>query len=606
MKRKVALVAVLLGAALLPAAARAAVVVIANRAPRDVTFTISTAGDKVREHTVARGDLLALPVGGPVTLVYEAGGARHTYDLDANAAYFFAETPDGLGFSEIGSSGGDVRRTVAPAPQGKPPAVITLPVKILVDEEEPTQPAVWEARLRKRVAEASAILERHCRVRLEVVEVGTWVSDNEAKDFPSLLRDFESKVTPRPARLAIGFSSQRLPLNPIDKPYLGGTRAPLHPFILLREWYPKSETEKLEVLLHELGHFLGATHSPEPVTVMRPKVGDGRSRVKGYRIGYDPLNTLIMNLVAEDAAPRRAGSLTQLAPATRQRLAQIYREVQRAYPDDATAPKYLTILGEADPERVAAAAPAGPAAPAAPAAAPKDPLAEGARAVVSAINDAAAENRRRREPLRGDALTNLYVRRAADAAAKLPEDQAAGAFLVGLAVAVDDSLLVRNNPLTRALWHRVESGDERDDRLKVLGEPTVHGRHDFAQHFFVSGALTALAGAKAAEAAGILKELFDAEGTSGFSFADLAADLGGIAFANHVIDAPRRLEVLAASFAVADWAIKPDGLTDGLTKEEFAREYGSVDDERFKKAQADIQRRVRELPPYRKAERRRP
>ena len=69
----------------------------------------------------------------------------------------------------------------------------------------------------------------------------------------------------------------------------------------------------------------------------------------------------------------------------------------------------------------------------------------------------------------------------------------------------------------------------------MIGEPTLLGRRDLAQHFFVSGYLTATMGAEAANAAGVAKELVDANTTSGFSFADLAADRAGVRFADGVM-----------------------------------------------------------------------
>jgi hypothetical protein len=134
----------------------------------------------------------------------------------------------------------------------------------------------------------------------------------------------------------------------------------------------------------------------------------------------------------------------------------------------------------------------------------------------------------------------------------------------------------------------------------VLGLPTVHGRHDLAQHFVVSGALTAVRGPKAAEAAGVLKELLDSQpGGSGFSFADLAADLSGIAFARHLGDSPRALAGVADSFTVAAYVLPPDGLPEGLTSRAFARQYGSPTDKRFLDKRDDIRKRILALPGYR-------
>src|SRR5262245_19761065 len=182
----------------------------------------------------------------------------------------------------------------------------------------------------------------------------------------------------------------------------------------------------------------------------------------------------------------------------------------------------------------------------------REAMVAGAKKVVAAVTAAAKANERRDRPLRGDALTEHYLQAAAEAAGKLDREKAR-AFLLGIGVALDSSGMLRSNPLTRGLWTRVETDEERKVRLKALGSPPMHTRHDLCQHFTVSAALTAVGGAKAAEAAGLLKELLDAEpGGSGFSFADLAADLSGIAFASRLIDKPDRVASLTKSSRIAD------------------------------------------------------
>ncbi len=232
-----------------------------------------------------------------------------------------------------------------------------------------------------------------------------------------------------------------------------------------------------------------------------------------------------------------------------------------------------------------------------------------ARTVVAAVVEAGRRNARlpgrgtpgAEAPFRrtGDELTAYYVRAAAAAARRLPDEHAAAAFLLGIGVALDDSDLLRSNLLTAALWRQIEAPAARAERLEVLGTPTVHGRHDLCQHFAVSAALTAAAGPRAAETAGVFKEMLDARpGGSGFSFADLAADLAGIAFAEELTRTPRRLADVARSFAIADYAVPPAGLPEGLSQAEFARRYGSVSDERFRRRQEDIRKQIHALPPY--------
>jgi hypothetical protein len=334
---------------------------------------------------------------------------------------------------------------------------------------------------------------------------------------------------------------------------------------------------------------------------MRPKLQDGHAIRADFRIAFDPLNTLIMNLVAEDVRTHAVKGLWELPRATRERLGQVYASIEQEYPDDALTGQYIRLLDVAPDPEGEAPAPEGKS----PAQDAVDARVENARHVVAAVVDAAKRNRelpaRGDGPRRqtGDGLTAYYFREAATAAGRLPADQAIPACLIGLGVALDTSDLLRKNPVTAQLWRKVESDDDRAARLRVLGQPTIHGRHDLAQHFVVSGALTALGGPKAAEAAGVLKELLDSQpGGSGFSFADLAADLSGIAFARHLADSPRALARVADSFTVAAYALPPDGLPEGLTSREFVRQYGSPSDKRFLDRRDDIQQRIQALPGY--------
>jgi hypothetical protein len=229
------------------------------------------------------------------------------------------------------------------------------------------------------------------------------------------------------------------------------------------------------------------------------------------------------------------------------------------------------------------------------------PLADNARAVLAALVKAAERNRRQPAPVTGDGLTEYYFREAAAAARKLPAKEAADAFLVALGIGLDETDLMRRNPFTRDLWARVEPDADRPRRLKVLGDPTMRGRHDLAQHFTVSCALTAIMGPKMAESAGILKEQLDMRpGGSGFSFIDLCADFAGIAFANQVRASEKMLEEVEKSFRVTDYLPKLDGLREDLSREEFTKAYGNTGDERFRTEQAAVWKRVQDLPVHKK------
>jgi hypothetical protein len=352
---RLALAAGVIGFWLGEAAPRAsgAIVVVANRTGGEVQFTMTPGPGKARQYAVASGDLTVIPVAGAAEITFGAGPARRRYQVDPDAAYYFADFPGGLDLKEITFAGGPERPDRPgsgrpPEPPGRaadgvrpaPPRVLT--VKILVDQKEVAVRQSWEERLRRRVAAASQVLEHCCGVKLKVVAVEEWQSDDAPTDLPGLLRDFERRVKAHPAQLAIGFTSQRL--SDAGEKQAGVTRMALHDHILMREWRPPSEGGRVDTLLHELGHYLGAVHSPEADSVMRPNLGDNPTARANRGSGFDPVNVLIMNLVAEEVFDRGVKHLSKVSPGTRERLRKIYTEVARTMPDDPSPAQYLGLL----------------------------------------------------------------------------------------------------------------------------------------------------------------------------------------------------------------------------------------------------------------------
>ena len=646
--------------------ARADVVVISNRALVEVAVSVwpldadgEPMAESPRSAVLPPGDLAAFPCDGPSQMAFRTQQQQGAYTLDPTSAYFFAPGFNNkLELQKIG---------LTPDPKAAPTTgtgvigseqfdkIAEVRVKLLVDENEAAARSVWEERLRSRLDAASDVLEKHCRVRLKVVMVGRWHSDEQLTLFSDSLREFEREVSPAPARLAIGFTSQYG--ERVRGSHLGGTRGPLHPYILVREASQGlSEPERLEVLLHELGHFLGAVHSPEIDSVMRPQLGDQRALSALFRVGYDPVNTLAMNLFADELRARNVADVGGLTAPTRSRLQQIYTALAKAMPDDPAPRQYLSMIAggrEADPQvafadeqlaratrqvvkRVVETAtqnqqlqpaqlpgPRDAAAPAAEDAAElqlksvppvlgppliDEPFQSAPRVAVQPRpapdrNDdaepAAIELADEAVRLTGDALTEQLVRSAARAAAELPDEQRAAAFLLGLGIAMDDMNLLIRNPQTRGFCQIVESAAEREHRLDVLGSPTIRGRPDLAKHFFFSMFLTQSIGAAAADAAGLSKEMVDSTTGSGFSFIDLAADKAGVAFAEKIAAEPELLASLATDFQLDDYMPPVEDLPEGLSTSDFLQQIGSESDVRFRELTREIRRRIDELPGHR-------
>jgi hypothetical protein len=349
--RAVCVIVIWMTAAPFPAAG--AVIVLANRTPAEVRFSAGPVGGKPQPYVVPTRDLAVIPVTGTTEIFFGAGAEQRRYRVGPNGAYYFSDPRGVLVLNAIGfphESWGAPERLTAPAGGAAPsrssdpaqsPATRVVTVKILVDQKEPAVRAVWEKRLRGRIEATSQVLDHICRTTLKVVAVDEWQSDGSQTELQGLFREFERRVDSRPAQIAIGFTSQPTPVGPETR--VGVTGAALRRHILMREQWSATEFDRVDILLHEFGHYFGAAHSPEPDSIMRPKFGD-RPRNRAYLNRFDPVSALIMNLVAEDFFDRGVQRLSDLSPATRERLRDIYTELARALPDDPTPGDYLRLL----------------------------------------------------------------------------------------------------------------------------------------------------------------------------------------------------------------------------------------------------------------------
>jgi hypothetical protein len=201
-------------------------------------------------------------------------------------------------------------------------------------------------------------------------------------------------------------------------------------------------------------------------------------------------------------------------------------------------------------------------------------------------------------PITDDQLLELYVRQAAIAAKQIRPENSQRALLLALGVAFDDVGLLRKLPVAGAVIPRIEGEQERTRRIAAIGQPTMRGRADWAKHFFVSAHLVALAGSETARSAGLVKEMVDAHGGSGFSFADMAANRAGIVFAHALLSKRLTLDDIIQRFSVDAFLPPIDDLREQLGAKEFYKDYGGLTDERLASELSRIEARVTALPIY--------
>ena len=333
--------------------AQCSIVVIANRSKGPVSFRLETAGSAAaREFAVDSLDSISIPAIVPAMVSYKSAGRQKKTQIEPGRIYYFGDVSHReIDLIRIALSTPDPPAAEAlPSPNaikgGQVPASpsLTIPVKILYDDAEITTPKAWESRIKKRFDYASQFFKKHCFVEFDVVAVDSWHSDPSITALDAALSEFERVVDQTPARIAVGFTG-RFKSDSSDS-HLGGTRGPLHSHVLVREWTKwNTEQERTELLVHELAHLLGAVHSPEQGSVMRPVLGDWTARAKGHRLRIDPLNTMAMCLVSEQLNRNPLARFSDLAVPAKIELARIYVELTRANPSDPAAPIYLRRLG---------------------------------------------------------------------------------------------------------------------------------------------------------------------------------------------------------------------------------------------------------------------
>ncbi len=131
-------------------------------------------------------------------------------------------------------------------------------------------------------------------------------------------------------------------------------------------------------------------------------------------------------------------------------------------------------------------------------------------------------------------------------------------------------------------------------------KPVLHGRTDLSAHFIFSAAIKLLSEQDFSFAVGEFKELMDrAPDGSGYSFVDLAADMAGVRFASLAFEPNTALNFQKTLTTLNDESVfmpAIDGLTEGLSKQAFTDQYGSVDSELYRQKIATIQSRIDTLP----------
>jgi hypothetical protein len=130
----------------------------------------------------------------------------------------------------------------------------------------------------------------------------------------------------------------------------------------------------------------------------------------------------------------------------------------------------------------------------------------------------------------------------------------------------------------------------------------LYKRADLAQHFIGSAAITAAMNDQVSKAVGEEKELSDAQGGSGFSFVDLAADKAGTRFGEMATSSPESARKLQKKLSeikdYTDFMPDPSDLPEHMDDAEFKQRFESVDSEVYQALSKQIDERIVATPLY--------
>ena len=157
--------------------------------------------------------------------------------------------------------------------------------------------------------------------------------------------------------------------------------------------------------------------------------------------------------------------------------------------------------------------------------------------------------------------------------------------------------IVERDGQGKIVSNRVAKRDQRPRYVNL----TLMGRRDLALHFLVSAAVTVSAGGGMADLLGVFKEMADAQGGSGFSFADLAADQAGVRLAKLAmgsLNARSLQQRMNQELKETDFMPRVDQLPVSIMELEFERRYRDLDSATYKIVDDEIERRIAECRIY--------
>ncbi len=191
-----------------------------------------------------------------------------------------------------------------------------LRVRAAADEEF-RERADWRDVLAEHVSFASSFYEKSFDIRLELVDVFEWESD-DAATLSDLVDGLEDEISFEGVDVAIGFTGQRPNRGKLSKyvPLPWGLTPSLGRVCVVRAMVNDASYDLHLALIHEVAHLFGAFHVSDPDFVMRETVYGPRT------FQFDVGNGKLLRLLKEYDF---AKGIAALATEVRERITALWK-----------------------------------------------------------------------------------------------------------------------------------------------------------------------------------------------------------------------------------------------------------------------------------------
>lgn len=199
----------------------------------------------------------------------ENGGEQRSWTLEADNDYEYAiksnETKASF-YSLTERTAALSSPTTADTPRSDFPNR-ELTIKVMADQTYRDRHPEWNERIRQIVASASQYYEKYFNIRLSVLDIQPWAFSASPGGYEEMLEGLY-KIDPEDNDIILGFFGEKLSIDQSRQRHLLGSTINFGQHVHVSDSMGRGDA--VRVVVHEIGHVLGAFHVNDRRSIMYP------------------------------------------------------------------------------------------------------------------------------------------------------------------------------------------------------------------------------------------------------------------------------------------------------------------------------------------------